>query len=82
MHSLNANEAKTHFGKMLIKVQSEPIEIKKNGHPVAVVLSSDEYNKIEQLKMELVKSRFANINENDLVDGDTFLDQLDSGSYE
>ncbi|UAL43200.1 type II toxin-antitoxin system Phd/YefM family antitoxin [Shewanella inventionis] len=37
MLTLNANEAKTNFGKMLLKVQSEPIEIKKNGNPVAVI---------------------------------------------
>ncbi len=82
MLTLNANDAKTNFGKMLIKVQSEPIEIKKNGSPIAVVLSSDEYNKIEELKMELVKSRFENIDENDLMDGNTFLDELDSGKYD
>lgn len=82
MFTLNANEAKTNFGKMLIKVQSEPIEIKKNGSPVAVIISSDEYSRIEELKMELVKSRFENIDENDLMDGNAFLDELDSGKYD
>lgn len=82
MFTLNANEAKTNFGQMLLKVQSEPIEIKKNGSPVAVVLSSEEYSRIEELKMELVKSRFENIDENDLMDGNAFLDELDSGKYD
>ena len=81
MLSLNANEAKTKFGTMILKAQSEPIEIVKNGSPVAVVLSCDEYNKVEKLKMELVRSRFENIDENDLVDGATFLDELDPGKY-
>mgnify|MGYP000080977943 FL=1 len=82
MLSVNANEAKTKFGNMLINAQSEPVEIIKNGTPVAVVISSKEYSKIEELKMELVKSRFSNINEDDLVDGEAFFDELDSGKYD
>ncbi len=82
MLSLTANEAKTKFGKMLINVQSEPIEIVKSGTPVAVVISSKEYSKLEALKMELVKSRFANIDDDDLIDGETFFDELDSGKYD
>lgn len=77
MFTLNANEAKTNFDKMLMKAQSEPIEIVKNGNPVAVILSLEQYNKLEQLKMELVKSRFENIDESDLVDGKKFFDELD-----
>jgi len=82
MLSLNANEAKTKFGNMLMNAQSEPVMIIKNGTPVAVVISSKEYSKIEELKMELVKSRFSNIDEDDLVDGETFFDELDSGKYD
>lgn len=82
MFTLNANEAKTNFGKMLLKVQSEPVEIKKNGTAVAVVLSTAEYERMEALKMELVKSRFENIDEGDLQEGDSFLDELDSGKYD
>mgnify|MGYP000645724358 CR=1 FL=1 len=82
MFTLNANEAKTNFGQMLLKVQSEPIEIKKNGNPVAVIVSSDEYKRIEELKIELVRARFENIDEDDLMDGNTFFDELDSGKYD
>lgn len=78
MFTLNANEAKTNFGRMLLKVQSEPVEIRKNGTAVAVVLSTEEYSCMEALKMELVKSRFENIAETELQNGDTFLDELDS----
>ncbi|NIB44362.1 type II toxin-antitoxin system Phd/YefM family antitoxin [Pseudomaricurvus alkylphenolicus] len=82
MISLTANEAKTKFGNMLISAQAEPVEIVKNGTPVAVVVSTKEYQRIEELKMELVKARFDNIDENDLVDGDTFFEELDSGQYD
>ena len=82
MQSLSANDAKTNFGKMLISAQSEPVEIVKNGTPVAVVLSTREYEKIEELKMQLVKSRFSNIEEDDLVEGEQFFKDLDSGMYD
>lgn len=82
MQTLNANEAKTKFGTMLINIQSEPVEILKNGTPVAVVMSSKDYQVMEELKMELVKLRFANIDEDDLVDGDTFFEELESGKYD
>ena len=82
MLSLSANDAKTKFGNMLINVQTEPVEIVKNGTPVAVVISSKEYKKLEALKMEIIKSRFQSIDENDLVDGETFFDELDSGKYD
>lgn len=82
MQTLNANEAKTKFGTMLINVQSEPVEILKNGTSVAVVMSSKDYQVMEELKMELVKLRFANIDEDDLVDGDTFFEELESGKYD
>lgn len=37
---------------------------------------------IELLKLELVKQRFENIDEEDLVDGKVFLEDLDSGKYD
>ena len=77
MLSLTANEAKTKFGNMLINVQSEPVEIIKNGTSVAVVISIKEYKRIETLKMELIKSRFIDIDEDDLVNGEAFFNKLD-----
>ena len=40
MHNLSANEAKTQFGEMLLTVQREPVQISRNGKPVAVVVSA------------------------------------------
>ena len=82
MQSLSANDAKTKFGTMLVNVQSEPVEIVKNGTPVAVVMSKNEYNKIEELKMELVRSRFEKIDEDDLMSGADFFAELNSGKYD
>jgi prevent-host-death family protein len=34
MQSVSANEAKTHFGDLLLKAQHNPIEISRNGKAV------------------------------------------------
>lgn len=86
MDALSANEAKTHFGDMLLKAQRGPIQINKNGKPVAVVISVDEYENIEALKLRMLQSRAAqakaDIEAGNLVDGDSFFDELESGHHD
>ncbi|WP_145500023.1 type II toxin-antitoxin system Phd/YefM family antitoxin [Yersinia bercovieri] len=86
MDSLSANEAKTHFGDMLLKAQRAPIQINKNGKPVAVVISVDEYENIEALKLLMLQSRATqartDIETADLVDGNAFFDELEAGHYD
>ena len=43
MTTISASEAKTHFGALMIKAQKEPVTIEKQGRPVAVVISYEEY---------------------------------------
>lgn len=80
METLSANEAKTHFGDMLMKVQREPVQINRNGRPVAVVLSVDEYETMEEMKLNFLKERFVqaskDIQVGNLVDGDEFFSGL------
>lgn len=86
MDSLSANEAKTHFGDMLLKAQRSPVQINKNGKPVAVVISAEEYESIEALKLRLLQSRAtqakADIKSGNLVDGEIFFDELESGQHD
>ena len=86
MDALSANEAKTHFGNMLLKAQCAPIQINKNGKPVAVVISVDEYETIEALKLQLLRTRAAqaraDIAAGNLIDGDTFFDELEAGRHD
>ena len=86
MDALSANEAKTHFGDMLLKAQRAPVQINKNGKPVAVVLSVEEYESIEALKLRLLQSRvmqaMADIEAGSLVDGESFFDELEEGHYD
>ena len=86
MDALTANEAKTHFGDMLLRAQRAPVQISKNGKPVAVVISTEEYENIEALKLRLLQSRAmqikADIATDNLVDGESFFDELESGHYD
>ena len=86
MNALSANEAKTHFGNMLLKAQSEPIQINKNGKPVAVVISAEEYEIIEELKLRQLQTRAAqaksDIASGNLADGESFFNELETGHYD
>ena len=86
MEALSANEAKTQFGDLLLKAQQAPVQINKNGKPVAVVISMDEYQRIEELKINVLRSRVdaakTHIANQDTVDGDSFFHELMSGSYD
>ncbi|VAW46996.1 hypothetical protein MNBD_GAMMA02-131 [hydrothermal vent metagenome] len=53
MEKLTANEAKTHFGQLLMKAQSEPVQIDKNGKPAVIVLSAKDY---QELKLQALRS--------------------------
>lgn len=86
MEALSANEAKTHFGDMLLKAQSQPVQIIKNGKLVAVVISADEYKDIEGLKLQILQLRAAqaeaDIAAGRLADGGSFFDELESGQHD
>ncbi|MBD1574784.1 type II toxin-antitoxin system Phd/YefM family antitoxin [Vibrio sp. S17_S38] len=86
MNSLSANEAKTHFGDMLLKAQRAPVQINKNGKPVAVVISTEEYESIEALKLRLLQLRAVqaatDITAGNLIDGESFFSELESGLHD
>ncbi|HGN0870254.1 TPA: type II toxin-antitoxin system Phd/YefM family antitoxin [Providencia alcalifaciens] len=86
MHALSANEAKTHFGDMLLKAQRAPIQINRNGKPVAVVMSAEDYQNFEAMKLQLLQARAAqakaDIAAGDLIDGEAFFDELGAGKYD
>lgn len=83
MDTLSANEAKTHFGDMLLRAQRAPVQINKNGKPVAVVISAEEYAGIETIKLRLLQSRAVqarvDIAAGNLADGESFFDELQTG---
>ena len=50
MKKFSAKEAKDEFGRLLDTAQKEPVEIQKKGRPVAVVISLDEYKRLESVE--------------------------------
>ena len=86
MDVLSANEAKTQFGDMLLKAQRAPVQINRNGKPVAVVISMDEYESNEALKLQLLQARASraksDIESGHTVDGESFFDALESGQHD
>lgn len=55
MRTLTYNNAKKHFDEVLTQVQREDIEIQINGKSVAVVMSTENYQELERIKLELLK---------------------------
>jgi prevent-host-death family protein len=86
METLTANDARVSFGDTLIKAQRSPVQITKSGKPVAVVMSIDDYNAVEELKMRYLKERIKQ-GEEDIKNGrmrncDEFFDEILAGKYD
>ncbi len=63
-----AAEAKTNFGALLDTVRREPVTISKNGRPVAVIMSIEDYEQHQAMTLERLRAEIQ-----------TGLDQLDDG---
>lgn len=85
MKTMTANEAKTQFGDMLVKAQQAPIQISRNGKPIAVLVSADDYVALETLKLQLLRDRIVqaekDIAAGNTVDGEAFMQALTNGEH-
>ena len=86
MESLTAQEARVKFGDLLLKSQKGPVQITRSGKPVSVMISFDDYEKLEELKMCYLKEKLARSKEDmengRVVDGHVFFDNLLAGKYD
>lgn len=86
METLTANEAKTHFGELLFKAQSMPVQISRNGKPVAVMVSLDQYRDMEAMKLRQLEERVEQARKDAeagrLADGEGFFEALESGRFD
>ncbi|XKM13407.1 type II toxin-antitoxin system Phd/YefM family antitoxin [Orbaceae bacterium ac157xtp] len=57
LESMTDKDAESHFGKALTKAQHASLKITKNGNDCVVMMSIDDFNHIEQLKAEYLKSQ-------------------------
>ena len=73
MESINSTEAARSFGEVVIRVQQEPICIKKSGKPAAVMMSMKEYESIQALRQQMLHQRLdqalADVNNGRVRDG-------------
>ena len=83
MEVFTANEAKNRFGEIILKSQKEPVQVTRSGKPVVMVVSIDEYNAMEELKLrhvrEHIQEALADIKNGNVEDGDTFFQDLMAG---
>ncbi|MED5239789.1 MAG: type II toxin-antitoxin system prevent-host-death family antitoxin [Pseudomonadota bacterium] len=52
---ISATEAKREFGELILKAQSEPVRILRNGKHVAAVLSDKEFQAYQAFKRQQLK---------------------------
>ena len=80
MKTMPAAEAKTNFGTLLDTAQREPVTISKKGRPVAVMMSIQEYEEHEALKLERlrweVRKGLDQLDKSKSVDGQGFMKSL------
>ena len=80
MEILNASDAKREFGEVLLKVQKEPVGINRNGKPVAVMISTLEFEQLQALKEEHLKTELqkgmASLEKGEVIEGGTVINDL------
>ena len=81
-----AAEAKTNFGALLEKAQREPLMISKKGRPVAGLMSMDEFEthqriRLEQLRRE-VQAGLADLKAGHVVSGAEAFAAMDRDEFQ
>ncbi|HIF9247429.1 TPA: type II toxin-antitoxin system Phd/YefM family antitoxin [Photobacterium damselae] len=80
MRTLSANDAKRHFGELLLNARRGPVKISKNRKDAVVVMSIQDFEELEAMKVEYLKHCFKSakedLNNGTAVDGENFLNSL------
>ena len=86
MEVFTANEAKNRFGEVLLKSQKAPVQVTRSGKPIAMIVSIDDYNATEELKLRYVREHIQealeDIKNGNIEDGDAFFKDLMAGKYD
>jgi prevent-host-death family protein len=56
MHRVSAHDAKARFGQLLDTARREPVAIERDGRAVAVVLSKEEYDELNEIKLQRLRA--------------------------
>lgn len=80
MQTLTANDAKRNFGELLLSAQRAPVKISKNSKDAVVVMSIQDFEALEAMKVNYLKQCFdcaeKDLDSHQVVDGLNFLDNL------
>ncbi len=88
MRSMSAHDAKARFGQLLDAARREPVTIEKHGRAVAIVMSKEDFDDIEAMKLERLRaevqigieaSRAGDTIEVDARDLDDFVEKVMTG---
>ena len=88
MRSMSARDAKARFGQLLDAARREPVTIEKHGRAVAIVMSKEDFDDIEAMKLERLRaevqigieaSRGGDAIEVDARDLDDFVEKVMTG---
>jgi prevent-host-death family protein len=56
MQNVSAHDAKARFGQLLDTARREPVVIERHGRAVAVVLSKEEYDELNDIKLQRLRA--------------------------
>jgi prevent-host-death family protein len=56
MRTMTSHDAKARFGQLLDAARTAPVTINKHGRPVAVVMSKEEFDALEAIKLEQLRA--------------------------
>jgi prevent-host-death family protein len=59
MQNISAHDAKARFGQLLDTARREPLVIERHGRAVAVVLSKEEYDELNAIKLQHLRAEIA-----------------------
>ena len=86
MESIPAYKAQAQLQRILKKAEGLPVIITRKGRPSSVVISIDEFDSSEIVKLNVMrdnaeKAMLSQLN-NHFVDGERFFDDIDRGVYD
>jgi prevent-host-death family protein len=86
LETLTAQEARVRFGDLLVKSQKGPVQITRSGKPISVIMSAEDYEIMETMKMRYLKEKLKcskyDIEKGRVIDGAAFFDDLLAGKYD
>lgn len=80
METFSSKDAQNQFGDMLLKVQKEPVCIKRYNKAAAYMLSVSAFEEYQAYQRQVLKEKIAqgmkSLKNGDLLDGDAVFDEL------